>query len=164
MTLLINCQRCGQMHLIGYPCRPEALFNENERKHRLCGFSFEGDKMKNKTFLAIDFDGMIANKINDALVLVEGAKEALVALKNANCYILIDSNRANSYRKKEGTVERSLNEMKQFLDDNQIPYDAIAGLTFKLDGKPISDWYLGKNNIEVVSWKDTVKRLIGVDL
>lgn len=120
--------------------------------------------MKNKTFLAIDFDGTIADKINDVLVLKEGAKEAMIALKNANCYILIDSNRANSYRKKEGTVERSLSEMKQFLDDNQIPYDAIAGLTFKIDGKPIADYYLGRNNIEVVSWKDVIKRLINIEI
>lgn len=120
--------------------------------------------MKNKLFLSIDFDATIADKINDVLVLKKDAKEALQAFKAANCYILIDSSRANSYRKKEGTVERSLNEMKEFLDANQIPYDAIAGLTFKIDGKPISDYYLSKNNIEVISWHDTVKRLIGIEI
>lgn len=120
--------------------------------------------MKNKIFLSIDFDGTIADKINDTLVLKENAKEALQALKNANCYILIDSTRANSYRKKEGTVEKSLNEMKEFLDNNQVPYDAIAGLTFKIDGKPIADFYLSSNNIEVISWRDTVKRLIGIEI
>ena len=120
--------------------------------------------MKNKIFLAVDFDATIADKIKGVLVLKESAKEALQKLKEANCYILIDSNRANSYRKKEGTVERSLNEMKKFLDDNQVPYDAIVGLTFKVDGKPIADWYLGKNNIEVVNWKDIVKRLINKEI
>jgi hypothetical protein len=120
--------------------------------------------MKNKIFLAIDFDKTIADKINDTLVLKENAKEALIALKNANCYILIDSTRANSYRKKPDTVARSLNEMKEFLDTNQIPYDAIAGLTFKIDGKPIADWYISNNNIEVISWKDTVKRLINIEI
>lgn len=120
--------------------------------------------MKNKIFLAIDFDGTIADKVNDILVLKENAKEALQAFRNANCYILIDSSRANSYRKKEGTVERSLAEMKQFLDDNKVPYDAIAGLTFKIDGKPISDFYLSKNNIEVIDWKDTTKRIIGMEI
>jgi hypothetical protein len=120
--------------------------------------------MKNKIFLDIDFDATIADKVNDTLVLKENAKEALQALKAANCYILIDSSRANSYRKKEGTVERSLNEMKEFLDINEIPYDAIAGLTFKIDGKPIVDWYLSKNNIETISWRDTVKRLIGIEI
>lgn len=118
--------------------------------------------MKNKIFLSIDFDGTIADKINDILILKEDAKEALQTLKAANCYILIDSSRANSYRKKEGTVEKSLQEMKVFLDINQIPYDAIAGLTFKIDGKPIADFYLAGNNIEVISWRDTVKRLIGI--
>lgn len=112
----------------------------------------------------MDFDGTIADKTNDTLILKENAKEALQAFRDANCYILIDSTRANSYRKKEGTVERSLNEMKKFLDDNQIAYDAIAGLDFKLDGKPISDYYLGSNNIEVISWRDTVKRLIGIEI
>lgn len=125
--------------------------------------------MKNKIFLDIDFDETIAEKVNGVLVLKkdtnnQDAREALQALKNANCYILIDSNRANSYRKKSDTVERSLNEMKNFLDNNQIPYDAIAGLTFKIDGKPIADWYLSTNNIEVISWRDTVKRLIGIEI
>jgi len=120
--------------------------------------------MKNKIFLAIDFDDTIADKINDVLVLKEGAKEGMQALKNANCYILIDSNRANSYRKKEGTVERSLNEMHKFLDDNQIPYDAIAGLTFKIDGKPIADYYIAKNNVELTSWHDVIKRIIGIEI
>jgi hypothetical protein len=54
--------------------------------------------------------------------------------------------------------------MKEFLDINEIPYDAIAGLTFKIDGKPIADWYLSKNNIETISWRDTVKRLIGIEI
>lgn len=120
--------------------------------------------MKSKIFLDIDFDSTIADKINDTLILKENAKEALQALKAANCYILIDSTRANSYRKKEGTVERSLNEMKEFLDNNQIPYDSIVGLDFKIDGKPIADWYLSANNIEVISWRDIVKRLIGIEI
>jgi histidinol phosphatase-like enzyme len=120
--------------------------------------------MKNKIFLDVDFDGTIANKINDQLVLIDGAKEVLQRLKEANCYILIDSNRANSYRKKEGTVERSLNEMKEFLDNNQIPYDAIAGLTFKIDGKPIADYYVSHNNITMTTWSDVIQKILGVQL
>lgn len=118
--------------------------------------------MKNKIFLAVDFDGTIADKVNDQLVLKAGAKEAMQRFKEANCYILIDSNRANSYRKKEGTVERSLNEMKQFLDDNQISYDAIAGLTFKIDGKPIADFYISHNNITLTTWLEVVQKILGV--
>jgi len=116
--------------------------------------------MKKKIFLDVDFDGTIADKIDGILVLKEGAKEALQAFKNAGCYILIDSNRANSYRKLPGTVERSLAEMKEFLDVNQVPYDAIVGLSFKAEGKPIADFYLSNNAVEVVSWKDTVSRII----
>ena len=117
--------------------------------------------MKNKIFLAIDFDKTIADKINDCLVLKDNAKEALQAFKAANCYILIDSTRANSYRKKEGTVENSLKEMKDFLDSNQVPYDAISGLTFKIDGKPIADFYVGDKNIAFNNnWKDIVKQVI----
>lgn len=120
--------------------------------------------MKNKIFLSVDFDGTIADKVNDVLVLKEKAKEALQAFRNANCYILIDSNRANSYRKKEGTVERSLNEMKEFLDKNEIPYDAIAGLTFKIDGKPIADYYISDKNIELINWNQVVQRILGVNI
>lgn len=120
--------------------------------------------MKNKTFLAIDFDNTIVDKIDDQLVLKKNAKEALQALKDVNCYILIDSTRANSYRKKEGTVERSLKEMKDFLDSNEILYDAISGIDFKLDGKPIADFYIDDKNIEFKNWKDTVFRLIGKEI
>jgi len=129
--------------------------------------------MKNKIFLAVDFDGTIARKekvscpiadmrgVQEQLVLIEGAKEALQALRDKNCYILIDSNRANSYRKKEGTVERSLNEMKEFLDVNQVPYDAIAGLTFKVDGKPIADFYISHNNIQLTTWDKIIPQILG---
>lgn len=121
--------------------------------------------MKNKIFLAIDFDKTIADTVNDCLILKENAKEALQALKAANCYILIDSTRANSYRKKEGTVEASLKQMKDFLDSNQIPYDAIAGLTFKIDGKPIADFYISDKNIEFKdNWKDIVSKLINITI
>lgn len=120
--------------------------------------------MKNKIFLAIDFDATIADKINDILVLKDKAKEALQALKNAGCFILIDSNRANAYRKLPGTVERSLKEMKDFLDNNQIPYDMITGISFKPAGKPISDFYISHNNIELTTWKDVVKRIINIEI
>ncbi len=40
MTLMIHCQRCGQIHLIGDACRSEALFNKNEEKNRkILGFN-----------------------------------------------------------------------------------------------------------------------------
>ena len=118
--------------------------------------------MKNKIFLAVDFDGTIANKVDGQLILIDGAKEAMQKFRDANCYILIDSSRANSYRKKEGTVERSLNEMKDFLNTNQIAYDAIAGLTFKIDGKPISDFYVAHNNITMTTWSDVIQKILGV--
>ena len=34
MALLINCEKCGQMHLQGVPCRPEAIFNKREAERR----------------------------------------------------------------------------------------------------------------------------------
>ncbi len=118
--------------------------------------------MKNKIFLAIDFDGTIANKIDDQLVLVEGVKEALDQLRVNNCFILIDSNRANAYRKKTGTVEKSLAEMKTFLDDNKIPYDLITGLDFVAAGKPIADWYVGgKDCIGLTTWTEVVTKILG---
>lgn len=116
--------------------------------------------MKNKIFLAIDFDGTIANKTGDQLVLIEGAKDAMQKFRDANCYILIDSNRANSYRKKEGTVERSLNEMKEFLDVNQICYDAISGISFPAQGKPIADFYISNHNIEMTTWDNVVVKVL----
>ena len=120
--------------------------------------------MKNKIFLNIDFDGTLADKVNDTLVLKEGAKEAMQAFRNAGCYILIDSSRANPYRKKEGTVEKSLKEMKDFLDSNQIPYDAINGVTFPPQPKPISDFYIGNNHRQLTSWNLMVKDIIGKEI
>ena len=121
--------------------------------------------MKNKIFLAIDFDATIADKINDTLVLKEGAKEAMAAFRSAGCYILIDSSRANSYRKLPGTVEKSLNEMKNFLDTNQICYDAIAGLTFKVDGKPIADFYISDKGITFNNnWLKIVNQITGINI
>ena len=120
--------------------------------------------MKNKIFLAIDFDATIADKVNDTLVLKENAKEAMAAFREAGCYILIDSSRANPYRKKEGTVEKSLKEMQEFLDSNGICYDAINGISFPAQARPIADWYLSNNSIEVVNWKDVVKRIVGKEI
>jgi len=121
--------------------------------------------MKNKIFLAVDFDATIADRVNNTLVLKENAKEAMAAFKAANCYILIDSSRANSYRKLPGTVEKSLNEMKNFLDTNQICYDAIAGLTFKIDGKPIADFYISDRGVTFNNnWSIITKQIIGVGI
>lgn len=118
--------------------------------------------MTKKIFLAIDFDGTIANKVNDQLVVIDGVKEALETLKANNCFILIDSNRANAYRKKVGTVERSLAEMKIFLDGNKIPYDLITGLDFAAAGKPIADWYVGGSDvISLTTWSEVVTKIIG---
>jgi len=120
--------------------------------------------MKNKIFLAIDFDGTIADKINDVLILKENAKEALQALKAANCFILIDSNRANPYRKKPETVEKSLVEMKSFLDLYEIPYDMITGISFPASGKPIADFYIGNRHINFTSWKEIAKNIINIEI
>lgn len=115
-----------------------------------------------KTFLAIDFDGTIATKAGDQLFLIDGVKEALETLRANNCFILIDSNRANSYRKKPGTVEKSLAEMKEFLDLNKIPYDLITGLDFTAAGKPIADFYIGGSDvISLTTWAEVVTKIIG---
>ena len=121
--------------------------------------------MKNKIFLNIDFDGTLADKVNGTLVLKEGAKEAMQAFRNAGCYLLIDSSRANSYRKLPGTVEKSLKEMQEFLDSNQVPYDAIAGLTFKIDGKPIADFYISDKGITFNNnWQKIVNQMTGINI
>jgi len=118
--------------------------------------------VKTKTFLAVDFDGTIANKVDDQLVLIDGTKEALETLKNNNCFILIDSNRTNAYRKKVGTVEKSLAEMKAFLDLNKIPYDLITGIDFAAAGKPIADFYVGgKDVISLTTWPEVVTKILG---
>lgn len=118
--------------------------------------------MKKKIFLAIDFDGTIAEIKENQLVLVEGVKEALEQLRSNNCFILIDSNRANAYRKKEGTVEKSLAEMKEFLDLNKVPYDLITGLDFAAAGKPIADFYIGGADcITLTTWPEVITKVLG---
>ena len=50
MALLINCSRCGQMHLDGAPCRPENLhlMNENSIKQRIFDLEIRIKKLEDE--------------------------------------------------------------------------------------------------------------------
>lgn len=53
MALLINCYKCGQIHLDGNECRPEALFNKQVSKIKAFEDLFKipkDKKMKKKDF------------------------------------------------------------------------------------------------------------------
>jgi len=46
-----------------------------------------------------------------------------------------------------------------------VPYDAIAGLTFKIDGKPIADFYISDKGITFNNnWQKIVNQMTGINI
>lgn len=107
--------------------------------------------------LAVDFDGTIVeHKFPLIGVLKPGVKEAMQEL-HKKYYIIIFSVRAtwgifNGYPK-------CVEEMIEFLKQNDIPYDLIAR---KDCGKPLADYYIDDRAIEFKdNWREITLRLKG---
>lgn len=101
--------------------------------------------------VAVDFDGTIVeNKFPEIGELKPGAIEALQALKSKGYKIIIHSARSS-------TPEGNANEMKAFLDKNQVPYDEIHSSA----GKPIASAYIDDKSIEFKdNWQQIVDRVL----
>ena len=92
---------------------------------------------KEDKVLAVDFDGTIVNWSGSITPLgspTDGVVDALKAFKLLGFKILIYSCRNNITFSGESYIA-----MKQYLDDNQIPYDEIDD---GKNGKPVATYYI----------------------
>jgi len=101
-----------------------------------------------KQTLAVDFDDTIAHENEDKSIgePEEGVKEALTQLKEDGYIIEIYSARAND--------DKGADEIKQWLDTHEIPYDSILNIE-----KPIATHYIDNRAIKYTNWKDVVNEV-----
>ena len=97
-----------------------------------------------KPSIAVDFDGVL--HIKDGIV--QGAKEAIDQLKN-QFKIIIYSARVCS----ENNIEKSMNDIKQFLNQSDIYFDEISIC------KPVAQFYIDDRAIRFINWKDTLEQI-----
>ena len=101
-----------------------------------------------KQNLAIDFDGTIAKELPN-LVIGEpepGVKEALTKLQEDGYTIEIYSHRANT--------EDGADEIKNYLDKHEIPYDTILHVE-----KPLAIYYIDNRGIHFTNWDEVLKQI-----
>jgi 2'-5' RNA ligase len=98
--------------------------------------------------IMVDFDDTIAHENQDQTLdqPLEGAKEVLQDLKNQGYYIVIDSARANEWDGED--------EIKEYLDKYQIPYDEIFQ-----GNKPLAFRYIDDRAIQMTTWQDVLKKV-----
>jgi len=101
-----------------------------------------------KQTLAVDFDDTIAHENEDRSIgePEDGVKEALTKLKEDGYVIEIYSARAND--------DKGADEIKQWLDAHEIPYDSILNIE-----KPIATHYIDNRAIKYTNWKDVVNEI-----
>jgi len=111
---------------------------------------------------AIDFDGVIhkyGNGWQKGIIydeVVPGAKEGITALKDAGYHVMIYTTRTNPQFRKKGEPEQ-YNQLVQYLEKNQIPYDRI----YVGSGKPMAHLYLDDRGINFNGdWKKAVDDII----
>lgn len=92
-----------------------------------------------KKTLSIDFDGTIVeHEFPNIGPLIDGAKEALQRLSK-KYEIVISSCRASRLFNHPGQKNPHLEEMIEFLDANEIPYDRID---MGNEGKVVAEYYI----------------------
>lgn len=111
---------------------------------------------------AIDFDGVIhkyGNGWQKGIIydeVVPGAKEGITTLKDAGYHIMIYTTRTNPQFRKNGEPEQ-YDQLVQYLEKNQIPYDRI----YVGSGKPMAHLYLDDRGINFNGdWKKAVDDII----
>jgi len=108
----------------------------------------------NKCFrLGVDFDGVVVENGHYPEIgpLLPGAKETLQRLRDAGYYIIIWSCRWNPFF---DDADEQYELVRQFLDDNNVPYAEIA----REGGKILVNAYIDDLAIEFRNWKG-VERL-----
>lgn len=104
--------------------------------------------------IAVDFDETIVSTIGGQLVLNRGAKEALARIQNAGYKVIIHSARAWAAWP---DVWSRVGEMRDFLEDNEVPYDGIYMGT----GKPAAVAYVDDKAMRYEdNWKEIADWLI----
>ncbi len=79
-----------------------------------------------KRTISIDFDGTIVEHDFPRIgKLKEGAKEAITALKEHYTIVISSCRTSAVFNRKEGAENPYFEQMKSFLDQNEIPYDRI---------------------------------------
>ncbi|MGH7974751.1 MAG: 2'-5' RNA ligase family protein [bacterium] len=118
------------------------IINEGSLKEAFLKEAFE------KKTIMVDFDNTIAKENEDHSLgkLMEGAKEALTKLMDDGYEIIIDSARAND--------EEGADEIKEYLEKHDIPYDSIYS-----GYKPIAWRYIDDRAIKFDSWADALKQV-----
>lgn len=98
--------------------------------------------------LMIDFDATIAHENPDCRIgePMKGVKEVLTDLKNQGYHIVIYSHRGNT---EEGT-----DEIKEFMDKYEIPYDEIYQ-----GEKPLAFRYIDDRAIQFTDWNSVLKQV-----
>jgi ribonucleotide monophosphatase NagD (HAD superfamily) len=109
--------------------------------------------------LMIDFDGVISQYINgwNNGQLVDdpmpGVKEAIDQLKQNGFEIIIFTTRASSLHNNNPTSEQLVQDLKKWLDDHEIQYDAIT--SEKLGALA----YIDDKAIHFTNWADVLKQV-----
>lgn len=98
--------------------------------------------------LMIDFDATIAHENKDCTIgePMKGVKETLTELKNQGYTVVIYSHRGNT---EEGT-----DEIKEFMDKYEIPYDEIYQ-----GEKPLAFRYIDDRAIQFTNWASVLKQV-----
>ena len=101
-----------------------------------------------KQILAIDFDDTIAHENPDKTIgePEAGVKEALTKLRDDGYTLEIYSHRAND--------EKGADEIKEWLDSHEIPYDSILNVE-----KPLAKFYIDNRGIHFTNWADVLKQV-----
>lgn len=128
------------------------------------------DPIKVKT-ISVDFDGVLCDLDYPRVGKIKsGAIEGMRLLRKLGWYIIISSCRScawnwDQYYKDQPFVHASergvFKDMKQFLDDNQIPYDEIDDGT---KGKTSADYYLDDRAIRFENnWDEIMAKFINLE-
>ena len=108
-----------------------------------------GESAKIKPYLAVDFDGTIATTVNDIPIeLKEGAKEALLKLKDRFTIVIYSARNWSGWSDTEDRVK----VMVDFLKKHDIYYDKISQTS---EGKHIAEYYIDDRAITFKNnWKE----------
>jgi len=98
--------------------------------------------------IMIDVDDTISHENPDGSMgkPLAGVKEVLQKLKDQGYIIVLDSHRANTDEGRE--------EIKQYMDEHEIPYDE-----FYMGQKPLAFRYIDDRAIQMTTWQDVLKKV-----
>lgn len=106
--------------------------------------------------VAVDFDNTLVEHDEEGRAYpVEGAKEAMDALKEAGCHLAIHTCRVG-IALEAGTLQQELHYIKSVLDSFEIPFDEIY-----LHPKPVAHFYVDDRAISFEGdWTAPVRRIL----